>query len=55
VTTVFGYEQMLSQARDIDKLYEGRELQGQVVATLCEGGSSSGMERLQHRRAAGAS
>ncbi|HEX9922987.1 MAG TPA: hypothetical protein VGD99_10015, partial [Anaerolineae bacterium] len=34
---VFGYDQMLSQARDIDKLYEGRELQGQVVATLCGG------------------
>lgn len=35
--TVFGYAQMLSQARDIDKLYEGVEMQGQVAATLCGG------------------
>lgn len=35
--TVFGREQMWSQARDVDKLYEGVALQGQVVATWVRG------------------
>ncbi len=35
--TVMRREQMWSQARDIDKLYEGISLQGQVVATVYRG------------------
>jgi dihydroorotase-like cyclic amidohydrolase len=35
--TVLRYEQMLSQARDVDKLYLNCELQGKVVATLVRG------------------
>ncbi len=35
--TVMRREQMWSQARDIDKLYEGISLQGQVAATLSRG------------------
>jgi allantoinase len=35
--TVFRYEQMLSQARDIDKLYLNLPLQGRVVSTLVRG------------------
>jgi allantoinase len=36
-TTVMSREQMWSQARDVDRLYEGISLQGQVVATLSGG------------------
>ncbi len=35
--TIFHREQMFSQARDINKLYDGLSLQGRVVATLCGG------------------
>jgi allantoinase len=35
--TTLRYEQMLSQARDVDKLYLNLELQGKVVATLVRG------------------
>jgi len=35
--TVMTGERMLSQARDVDKLYDGMSLQGQVVATICGG------------------
>jgi allantoinase len=34
---ILQYEQMLSQARDVDKLYLNIELQGQVVSTLVRG------------------
>lgn len=36
-TTVLRYEQMWSQARDVDKLYNGIEFQGRVVSTFVRG------------------